>query len=188
MKLDVARSIVLVAVSLVLACGQAFTSGASGGSDAGEAGGSDTGGSDTGSSTDANGLQDVASLEGSTSDASGIPFSCGGTPCSPPTQTCCGTGSGGQIVLTCENQPVCSAAGGFTLHCHSNADCPSLQVCCFQQQSNGGTASCTSSGCGNGLPLCDPAAPGPQCPGGQQCNTNPGGGFNLPPGFGGCGN
>jgi hypothetical protein len=185
---------------LALGCGDSFTSGA-GGSDAaggGESGSSDAGGSDAGSSDaapgtdaspDASPVVDSAPPEGAAPDGSLVAFSCGGTPCSPPAQTCCGTsGAGGQTVLTCQNAPVCSAASTFTLHCQSNADCPSPQACCFQQPQNVGVSACLAGGCGNGLQLCDPNASAPQCANGQQCSTNPSGGFNLPPGFAGCSN
>jgi hypothetical protein len=192
-----ARYGALVALGLVLGCGQSFTSGAGGGSDAaaggdgaggGEAGGGDAGGSETGFGTDANAVPDSPALEGGLPEGSVVTFPCGGTPCSPPAQTCCGTTTNGQTTLTCVNQPSCSAASSFTLHCHSSADCPGSQVCCFQQAQNTAIAACLTAGCGNGLQLCDPTAAAPQCGAGHQCSTNPGGGFDLPPGFAGCGN
>jgi hypothetical protein len=60
-------------------------------------------------------------------------------------------------------------------------------VCCLTPQNNHPIAECHATCTGGDFQLCDPTAPDPGCPFGQQCQPPNGGTPALPDGVGVCG-
>jgi hypothetical protein len=198
------RSILLLVLGAAVACGGAeatdlfsgsSTSGTDAGADPDSATADDAGGADSGGGTQDSGGKDSGQPQddagvadtGRPKDDPGISCGQGASGeinCSPTTQYCCGSASGGSGV-NFECKATLATCGGVKIMCDDTADCPGVSpYCCgtFVQNTGYTKIACSANpACGTPggntsyVRFCDPGAKTDECVGnGETCSGQSG--------------
>jgi hypothetical protein len=185
----------------------ATTEGGGTDSGGGDSGGTDSGGTDSGETdatvtdggTDAQLVEDGGIVTDAGPGGDAAVLNCGSASCDLPTQSCCFyPNDAGSFYAACSNGQVCPAVdGGGTptaLACTSQANCGAGSMCCLTSPASGTNAShcvapaaCASTVGIKSAFLCDPAASDAGCGDAGACGSSNIGSWNLPSGFGTCG-